>query len=93
MDNEWVLDGPIEEQIAAFEALLKDVTMIITDEQKKLAEEVVPNVQWYIDEVEVDRLLDALKEKIDEIGYDAGHQLNEMGEKLTKLCRELDEQN
>lgn len=92
-NNRWVLDGPFEEQLAVLDELLKDVTMVITDEQKELAERFIPNIQWYIDEVEVDRLLDVLKRKIDEVGYDANHQLNETGKALKKLCEELDEQN
>lgn len=92
-NNRWVLDGPFEEQLAALDELLKGVSMVITDEQKELAGRFVPNIQWYIDEVEVDRLLDALKVKIDEVGYGTNHQLNETGKALKKLCEELDEQN
>lgn len=95
MDNgRWVLDGGTPEQwLAEMDELLKDVTMVITDEQKELAERFIPNIQRYIDEVEVDRLLDALKAKIDEVGYGTDHQLNETGKALKKLCEELDEQN
>lgn len=91
--SRWVLDGPREEQLAALDEVLKDVTMIITKEQKELAGKFVPNIQWYIDEVEVDRLLDAIKAKIEEVGYGPDHQLNETGQMLQKLWEELDEQN
>lgn len=95
MDNSrWVLDGGTPEQwLAEMDELLKDVTMVITEEQKELVRKYIPNVQWYIDEVEVDRLLDALKAKTDEIGYDANHKLNATGQELKKLYDELDEQN
>ncbi len=89
----WKLDGPPEEGRAALEELLKEVTMIITEDQKELVSHFIPNAQWYIDEVEVDRLLDALQAKIREVGYDENHMLNETGKKLQKLCEELDEQN
>lgn len=95
MDKDrWVLDGGSpDKRLAELKDFLKDVTMIITEEQKELAAQFVPTVQRYIDEVEVDRLLDALQAKIREVGYDENHMLNETGKKLQKLCEELDEQN
>lgn len=89
----WVLDGPPEEGRAALEELLEEATMIITEDQKELVTHFVPNGQRYIDEVEVDGLLDALQDQLQKVGYDQDHELNDTGRMLSKLCKELDEQN
>lgn len=103
MDNEWVLDGPIEEQIAyvkkiwglrpdqSFQELKIPIEM--TEMQKKELETFLPDLQRYIDDEDIIPLLKALDAKIDEVGYDADHTLNATGRRLKKLYDELYEQN
>lgn len=102
-DERWVLDGPIEEQIAyakkrwglrpdqSFQELKIPIEM--TAEQRKELETFLPNLQRYIDDEDIIPLLKALDAKINEVGYDADHQLNATGQKLKKLYDELYEQN
>lgn len=104
MDNErWVLDGPMEEQIAyakkmcglrpdqSFQELKFPIE--ITEKQKAELAEFLPDIQRYIDDESIYYLLKAVEEKIEEVGYDENHRLNAAGRKLKQLYDELDEQN
>lgn len=65
----------------------------ITDAQKGLLLEHLPNAQDCIYENDIDAVLDILDAKITEIGFDANYDLNDVGLKLQKLYDQLCNQN
>lgn len=65
----------------------------ITDEQKTLLLEHITNAQEYIDEGNIDQLLEELDDRITEIGFDSNYELNSEGLELQKLYDEIYEQN
>jgi alpha-galactosidase len=67
--------------------------MIITNEQKQLLLEHMPEAQRSIDHDDIDQLLEDLDVKITEIGFDADYELNGIGLMLQKLYDELYGQN
>lgn len=104
MDNaKWKLDGTPEEGIAALKELFGlrpdqsfreiKIPIEITEEQKEILLEYLPNLQQYIDDEDIFPLLDAIKAKIQEVGYDENRKLNETGKLLCKLHIELHGQN
>lgn len=65
----------------------------ITDEQRALLFEHITNAQEYIDEGDIDQLLEELDDRITEIGFDSNYELNSEGLELQKLYDEIYEQN
>jgi hypothetical protein len=69
------------------------IVMNVTDEQKRLLLEHMPEAQRSFDNDDIDQLLEDLDAKITEIGFDADYELNDIGLKLQKLYDELFDQN
>jgi len=65
----------------------------ITDAQRQLLLEHLPDAQRHIDGDDINQLLEDLDDKITEIGFDADYELNANGLKLQKLYDELYDQN
>ena len=65
----------------------------ITDEQKKLLLEYLPDTEKCIDDSDIDAILDVLDAKITQVGFDANYDLNDDGLKLQQLYDELYDQN
>ncbi len=65
----------------------------ITDSQKELLLEHLPDARRHIDGDDINQLLEDLDDKITEIGFDADYELNAAGLKLQKLYDALYEQN
>ena len=65
----------------------------ITDEQKELLLEHLPDAERWIDEDDINAVLEDLDAKITEIGFDANYDLNAIGLKLQRLYDELYDQN
>ena len=65
----------------------------ITDGQKELLLEHLPDAERWIDEDDINAVLEDLDAKITEIGFDANYDLNAIGLKLQRLYDELYDQN
>lgn len=65
----------------------------ITDNQKRLLFEYLPNATQYVKDNDIDQILEDLDDKITEIGFDADYELNKVGLKLQRLYDELYNQN
>lgn len=102
--GKWVLDGGTpEEWVAEAKELFglrpdqsfqeMRIPIVITEEQSKTLEVFLPDLQRYLDDEDIIPLLKALEVKINEVGYDANHQLNATGRRLKKLYDDLYEQN
>lgn len=65
----------------------------VSDNQKRLLLEYLPNVEQYIENTNIDRILEELDDKITEVGFDANYELNEVGLKLQELYDQLYNQN
>ena len=67
--------------------------MNITDEQKELLLEHLPEVDQYLNSGDVDAVLDQLDDKITEIGFNKDYSLNKIGLKLQRLYDQIYIQN
>lgn len=61
----------------------------ITDDQERLLLEYLPDTKHYIENDDIDQLLEDLDDKITEIGFDAEYELNAAGLKLQQLYDQL----
>lgn len=65
----------------------------INDDQRILLLEHIPQANQYIEDNDINPLLEDLDDKITEVGFDANYDLNDIGMKLQKLYDELYDQN
>lgn len=65
----------------------------INDDQRILLLEHIPKANQYIEDNDINPLLEDLDDKITEVGFDANYDLNDIGMKLQKLYDELYDQN
>lgn len=68
-------------------------TISISNEQKDLLVQYLPDAEKMIIEGDIDAVLDRLDDKITEIGFDREYELNEIGLQLQRLYDQLYNQN
>ena len=65
----------------------------VSNEQREQLIEYLPDMEKCITTDDIDTVLDRLDNKITEIGFTPGYELNEVGLKLQRLYDELYNQN